>query len=96
MAYVTTNPPKLELSTFNASGTSIWSYKSTDAAAVVDGDGYITNADDLGMKVNDLVFVTDTDASPPIVTSHRVATVTAGGAADLSDTGATLGSTVGD
>ncbi len=96
MSYATTNPPNLILSGFNADSISFWSYESTDDAATVDGDGYITNADALGLKVNDLVFVTDTDASPPIVTSHRVHAVTAGGAADLSDTGATMGSTAGD
>ncbi len=96
MTYATTNPPNLVLSGFNADSLSIWSYESTDAATTVDGDGYITDADALGMKVNDLVLVTDTDASPAVMTSHRVVSVTAGGAADLTDLGATLGSTEGD
>jgi len=63
----------------------IWYYASTDAAATVDADGYIDNGDDLGMQVGDIVFVIDTDASPVIITVHRVTSVTAGGAADLSD-----------
>ena len=96
MAYATSNQPKLGLSGFNASGLSIWFYESTDAAGVVDADGYITDGDDLGMKLGDLVFVTDTDASPRIMTSHIVASVTAGGAVDLSDLGATMGSTDSD
>ena len=96
MAYATTNPPNLIVCGFNAASQSIWSYESTDAAAVVDGDGYITNGDALGLKVNDLVLVTDTDATPPVMTSHRVHSVTAGGACDLTDLGATLGSTDSD
>ena len=96
MAYVTTNPPNLVLSGFNALSTSIWSYESTDTAGDVDAAGYITDGDALGLKVNDLVLVVDTDASPPVMTSHRVASVTAGGSADLSDLGATLGSTDSD
>lgn len=96
MAYATSNPPNLILSGFNANSVSIWSYESTDAAGVVDNTGYITDADDLGLKVNDLVFVTDTDASPVVMTSHIVVSVTIGGAANLSDLGATLGSTDSD
>ncbi len=96
MAYVTTNPPNLIVCGFNALTTSIWSYESTDASTVVDGDGYITDGDALGLKVNDLVLVVDTDASPPVMTSHIVNSVTAGGAADLTDLGATLGSTDSD
>jgi len=78
-------------------GPSLWTYNSTDPAADVDGAGYFTNAKKLGMKVGDIVFVTDTDASPPITTSHRVYAIdSTTGAADLSDTGATIGSTAGD
>ena len=96
MAYVTTNPPILIQCGFNASVINTWFYSSTDTAGDVDLSGYITDGDDLGLKVNDLVYVLDTDASPPVLTSHRVASVTAGGAADLSDLGATLGSTDSD
>lgn len=92
MAYATSNPPKLLLGAFAGVGPSVWSYSSTDAAGVVDGAGYITNATALGMKVGDIVFVTDTDASPIIVTTHVVTAITSG-AANLSDTGATVGST---
>ena len=72
-----------------------WSYESEDASTVVDAAGYITNASKLGMKVGDIVYVTDTNASPIIVTTHVVTAITAG-AADLSDLGATLGSTNSD
>ena len=97
MAYSTSSPPQLLIGAFTAGNhASIWTYESTDASTVVDGDGYITNADALGMKVGDIVFVSDTDASPLITTTHIVTSVTAGGAGDLSDLGATVGSTDSD
>ena len=89
MAYSTSAPPQLLIGAFTAGNhPSIWTYESTDAAAVADTDGYITNADDLGMKVGDMVLVTDTDTR--LTTMHVVLSVTAGGAADLGD-GTTVG-----
>lgn len=73
MAYDTANPPKLLTPSFtNASGeVGIWTYASTDAATDVDVPGYFSNAKNLGIKAGDIIFVTDTDASPVIITSHR-------------------------
>lgn len=87
MAYSTSNPPRLVSPSFtNVSGEiSVWDYSSTDAAGTVDASGYITNAKALGMKAGDLVRVTDTDASPVIVTLHRVVAVNTDGSADLTD-----------
>lgn len=88
MAYSTSNPPLLKTPSFtNASGESAtWTYSSTDNAAAVDADGYITNGKTLGMKAGDLVEVTDNDASPVIVTTHRVVSVsTSDNSVDLSD-----------
>jgi hypothetical protein len=87
MAYSTSAPPRLVLPSFtNASGeTATWDYSSTDAGTSVDASGYITNAKTLGMKVGDLVRVTDTDASPVIVTQHRVVAINTDGSADLTD-----------
>lgn len=87
MAYSTSNPPRLVRPSFtNVSGEiSIWDYASTDAAATVDASGYITNAKALGMKVGDIVTVTDTDASPVVVTNHRVVAINTDGSADLTD-----------
>jgi hypothetical protein len=98
MAYDTANPPALMLQGgVGNQHPAMWSYESEDGAATVDGAGYITNAKKLGMKVGDIVYVTDTNASPLIVTTHIVATISAStGAADLTDTGATVGTTVGD
>lgn len=96
MAYSTSNPPQLVTQPIGGQGgPSTWVYSSTDGAATVDGVGYITNATKLGMRVNDIVMVLDSDASPTIVTTHIVAAITSG-AADLTDTGATVGTTVGD
>jgi hypothetical protein len=50
----------------------------------VDAANYISNGVDLGMKVGDVVFVTDTDASPPITTLHQVSAGTSPGV-DLND-----------
>ena len=95
--YSTSAPPKCITPAVSGDGPSIWSYDSVDAASVVRVSGYITNAKKLGMKVGDIVYVTDTDASPRITTTHIVAAISATtGAADLSDTGATVGSTNSD
>lgn len=95
--YSTSNPPQLVFQPVGGQGgPSMWVYSSVDAAATVDGAGYITNAAKLGMRVNDMVMVLDSDASPTIVTTHIVASISAAGAANLTDTGATIGTTVGD
>lgn len=89
MAYSTSNPPKLIGKAVSQAG-QIWEYRSTDAATVVDGSGYITNAKSLGMKVGDRVYVHDTDASPYTITEHVVISVNAStGAADLSNSDGT-------
>jgi hypothetical protein len=87
MPYSTSNPPRLVLPSFtNVSGEiGTWDYSSTDAGSAVDASGYITNAKALGMKVGDIVRVTDTDASPVIVTLHRVVAINTNGSADLTD-----------
>lgn len=95
MPYSTSNPPIL-ISQSVAGGNATWRYSSTDGATAVDASGYITNAAALGMKVGDLVIVTDTDASPVVVTTHRVVSVTAGGAADLSNGDTTVTGTNSD
>lgn len=85
MAYATSNPPKLLMGAFTqGNGPSIWSYDSTDAAADVDAPGYVTNGEALGMVAGDIVLVTDTNASPVIITSHRVTEVNADGSVDIS------------
>lgn len=84
MAYSTSTPPRLILGSIGSTGCQMWDYRSTDAAATVDGDNYITNGGSLGMRVGDIVFVTDTDASPVIVTMHQVS-ATGDGTTDLNN-----------
>lgn len=56
---------------FNNLGPSLWTYETTDGAADVNTAGYFSNAQTFGVKVGDLVIVTDTDASPVTTTIHR-------------------------
>lgn len=85
MAYNGANLSRLTSGQIGA-GFSLWHYTSTDAATAVRVAGYITDARTRGMRVGDVVFVVDTDASPitcqlMIVTSIDAIT----GAGDLSD-----------
>jgi hypothetical protein len=69
----------------------LWVYSTTDAAATVDADGYFTNGQTLGMSVNDLVIVIDT--ATPLVTMHRVTSLSlTDKSVDLSN-GTTIGAT---
>ena len=89
MAYVTTNPPALITA---MQDSRLWFYKSTDAATAVRAAGYITNGQDLGMQVGDLVFVIDTDASPVAMQAMLVAAVSSSNrSVDLSDGTAIVG-----
>ena len=56
MAYSTDAPPALVSQRVGANGLALWLYNSEDAATVVRVTGYITNGDDLGMKVGDIVI----------------------------------------
>jgi hypothetical protein len=90
MAYSTSNPPAL-ISQLVGGAFREWIYRSADPAATVDTAGYITNGGALGMRVNDLVKVVDTNLG--IITMHKVATVssTYPGAVNLAD-GTVVGS----
>ncbi|HET7409257.1 MAG TPA: hypothetical protein VFJ13_03590 [Paracoccaceae bacterium] len=83
MAYSTDNPPALISDTIGGT-KQFWVYASTDAASAVRVADYITNAQALGMKAGDLVWVIDTDASPIAAQLMTVAAVDADGA-DLTD-----------
>jgi hypothetical protein len=96
MSYSTSSPPKLVVCAIGNNSPAIWTYESTDGASDVDADGYITNGKKLGMKLGDIVLVTDTNASPRITTTHMVASVsTTDSSVDLSD-GVTIASTDSD
>lgn len=76
MAYVTTNPPN-KIADALAGGPTLWLYKSADAKATVIAASYITNAVDLGMKVGDLVLISDT--TTPLSSLTIVSAVAAAG-----------------
>jgi hypothetical protein len=69
MAYSVNNPPVQigsgALTTFGAasapSAPKMWVYASADPIATVQGAGYIANGIQLGMAVNDIVHVMDTN-----------------------------------
>lgn len=82
MAYSTSNPPNM-LSTMGGGGFSIWHYDSADAATTVRATNYITNADELGMKVGDMVIQTDRTGAT-VAQLYIVVAVTSSGA-DLSN-----------
>ncbi|WP_050589202.1 hypothetical protein [Mesorhizobium sp. LNJC405B00] len=88
MAYATTNPPVLISQ--GIAGFRLWKYESVDAASLVRVSGYFTNGWQLGMRVNDIVFVTDTDSSNA-TTIHTVNLASAT-AVDLTD-GLAVGTT---
>ncbi|PJF23520.1 MAG: hypothetical protein CUN56_00540 [Phototrophicales bacterium] len=83
MAYDTSNPPVLVTQGVTGANPKIWVWNNDDAAGTVRADGYITDADDLGLSVGDLIFHYDSSAS--LVASYRVAAINSDGSADLSD-----------
>lgn len=85
MPYSTSNPPALVSHGPIAGPTQMWVYRSTDAPTAVRVNGYITNGQALGMKVGDIVIVTDTDASPVTNQLMNVVAINANGSVDLSD-----------
>jgi hypothetical protein len=64
-----------------AGAGKVWNYTSTDAAATVAGASYFSDGVKRGMKVGDVVHVTDSDTGPTL-TIHTVASVS-GDAATL-------------
>lgn len=80
MGYVTSIPPAAYIPGVGSYPT-VWVYKSADDDGTVNGANYISNASDLGMKVNDIVLVIDT--TTPKVSLHSVSAISAAGAATL-------------
>lgn len=65
-----------------AGAPNVWVYKSADAHTDVDATGYFANGEELGMKVNDIVYVqTNTTLA---TTLHSVSAVSGAGAATIS------------
>ena len=84
MAYVTSNPPALVHQMVGKNGGSTWVYDSADVATAVRVDGYITDGEDLGMKVGDVVHQRDTTGAT-VAHDYVVMAVNADGSVDLSD-----------
>jgi len=82
MAYSSTTAPGKVAQKNGSNGATLWVYKSADSFATVAVADYISNGDDLGMQVGDLVLVVDTANSVSRLTT--VAAVTSGGAASLA------------
>jgi hypothetical protein len=67
--------PVMGLGTTNTA--QVWTHVSADAVATVIAAGYITNGDDIGMRVNDVVLVVDSNLG--LVDVCIVTVVTAAG-----------------
>lgn len=80
MAYSTANPPRCAVPSVGGATPAIWTYESDDASTVVRAINYITNAQELGMKVGDLVF----HSGSGVAHIYQVLAVASTGA-DLSD-----------
>lgn len=64
---------------------AFWAMTGTDAVTTVRVDGFITDAEDLGMQKGDILWYIDTDASPITAQIMIVSAINANGSADLSD-----------
>lgn len=95
MAYSTANPPELLVQGIGGTNKT-FRYNTTDAAATLDASGYITDAKARGLVAGDLVIAADTDASPVIVTTHRVVAINTDGSGDLSNGDTTVTGTNSD
>ena len=82
MAYVTAQLNVLA-PRMGQDGNAMWIMEGTDVHTDVDAAGFITDGDDKGMRVGDIVIYVKTTATIG-ATLHSVQTVTAGGAATLS------------
>jgi hypothetical protein len=90
MAYSTSAPPVLI--TQAIAGLRIWYHTSADATAAADASGFITNGQDLGMEVGDLVYHKDSTSDATAMTAHKVISLsTSDRSVDLSD-GTVIGS----
>lgn len=97
--YSTGNPPALISQGIGGlAGTRTWVNVDDCATASFDAAGFISNGDDLGMKVGDTVILVDnTTPATTLVHGHVVNTVTAGGAVNVSQGVAlSTGGTSGD
>ena len=81
MAYATSNPPVRVAGAL--AGPSVWIYHDADIDADVDAADYFSNGNDLGMKIGDMLFHYEVNATPAKATFFFVSASTAGGAATV-------------
>lgn len=92
MAYDTSAPPQLVSYGPLTGRGKMWYHESADATAAADAAGFITNGQDLGMGLGDLVIHKDTTTEATATTMHKVISLsTANRSVDLSD-GTVIGS----
>lgn len=77
MAYDTANPPRKISDSIGASNGALWIYVDADPILTVQGAGYFSNGEELGMQLNDAVIVVDEGASAAIA---AVTAISAAGA----------------
>ena len=81
MAYVPTAPPVL-IVPHVGDGPGLWLFSGADAHTAIDADDYVSNGDDIGMRLNDAVIYMDT--ATPGSTVHHVRTPVTAGSASLT------------
>lgn len=87
MAYSTSAPPYLtSVAPLGGGRGQQWYHESADATAAADTAGFITNGQDLGMKLGDIVFHKDSTTEATAISSHKVISLsTANRSVDLGD-----------
>ena len=75
MAYNTNNPPEVIGQSSPTPGYTMWRYISNDPHGTVNTAGYFSNGALLGMKVRDIVIVTEGDQRNRTTTIHVVLSV---------------------
>lgn len=78
----TSNPPHIIAQLI--AGKNLWHYQSADLPAVVVGAGYFSNADEIGMHVNDAVLCTTLTAGEGSMQVLVVVRINADGSADCA------------
>jgi len=80
MSYSTSNPPTLLVPSIG-NKPALWAYQSTHTSTETLASNFFSNGAGLGMKVGDLVLVTNTTSAVPYFTG--VSTVNASSAATV-------------
>jgi hypothetical protein len=80
MAYSTSNPPYVIAQGLNGAN-KLWGYKSENPQQDVNDAGFFTNGYDLGMRVGDMLYATDTGTG---ITSLHAVNAASTSSVDLS------------